>query len=327
MADSINNQAPETGTRDWFLAAIEARGSVAQCLGAVLRELETRTQFVEVVQKSLDESGTGADRVTLLGQRIKSLENTLRFRLGILRPERPGAWFRAPAATSTGPFASTLLAEPVFSFYKPMDVDQVRRGLRNSWERRSIQSLPFESGEPCLWRTLIQLAEEFERINKLPAPFESFTLKSLPQGLPPVLESRALRAFLINVSAELQDAEKRLTNCHGDLMQASEKLWDYQKEQSKYTFRRERERDRSGPADDVRAEFKRRRQSARPLRSFRDSEALRFMGFDDLPSFELLKSRYINLAKQFHPDRHGGDEAKFKLLTKAYSHLNSRIER
>jgi DnaJ-class molecular chaperone len=45
------------------------------------------------------------------------------------------------------------------------------------------------------------------------------------------------------------------------------------------------------------------------------------MGFDDFPEAEVLRQRYHALALEMHPDREGGNEARFKLLAKSYKHL------
>jgi len=45
------------------------------------------------------------------------------------------------------------------------------------------------------------------------------------------------------------------------------------------------------------------------------------MGFDEFPDVEMLRQRYHALAMTMHPDREGGNEARFKLLAKSYKHL------
>ena len=49
------------------------------------------------------------------------------------------------------------------------------------------------------------------------------------------------------------------------------------------------------------------------------------MGFDDVPSPDTLRKRYLTLAKNYHPDRKGGNEDAFKTLTKMYNFLTERI--
>ncbi len=318
--------------RDWFVAAIEHNGSVGDCLGAVLTELGERSRFIATLKGALvGPSGKGIDAITELAQKIRGLENTLRFRLGILRPERPQAWFRAPATTSTGPFSSTLLEEPVFAPYDAPNTETVRLALSEAWRARQVDRLPFKDQSSCLWRTLLGFNAELESIASLPAPYAGMTLAELPAGLPPLLESRALRAFLINVRTEVAASRERLEACFKQLWETSEKLWTYQLEDLKRTKRpepSERPRVYNAAAENMREELRRRRTAAqlKPLLTPADLDALKFMGFDDLPSADSLRQRYIAMAKRLHPDRQGGNDHAFKILSTAYAQLTGRIE-
>lgn len=345
----------EAVARDWFLPAIECNGTVSESLSAVLGELDQRTRFIASLKACLDlNDERGIDAVTDLSQRIRSLENTLKFRLGILRPERPQAWFRAPAATSTGPFAATLIDEPVFAHYDAGDAERVKRELYTLWGQRRAKTLPFKDDSPCLWKTLLQFGAELRQISELPAPFLGMKLEELPESLPAHLDSRALRAFLLNVRNEVLGARERLEACFRQLRDACERFWTYQREHEKSSrpfaaqqasHHNHKHSHAQGPAqqasgygqsgrshtqaESMREEFRRRRQTTQPvLRPLNgaDLEALRFMGFDDVPAPEILRQRYIILAKQFHPDRHGGNENSFKRLSSAYSHLINRFE-
>ncbi len=335
----------DTGPRDWFVAAIECNGTVSDCLSAVLGELHSRAGFIQSLMASLESNGVrGVDAVTDLSQKIKGLENTLKFRLGILRPERPQAWFRAPAATSTGPFSATLIDEPVFASFDPWDADKVKRELYALWTARRAKGLPFKDDGGCLWKTLLTFNADYKRLVDLPAPFHAFTLETLPDTLPVHLDSRALRAFLLNVRNEVRGARERLDLCFRQLREASERFWAFQLEHGATEPSPQRpfghtgasqHRGPSNPqADSMREEFKRRRekthqsqsQGARAILSGNDLDALRFLGFEDYPALEALRQRYLQLAKQYHPDRNGGNESAFKRLSSAYAHLMSRIE-
>jgi hypothetical protein len=237
--------AAPASARDWFLPAIEADGSVGDCLGAVLDELAARAAFVTAVRSALQGTqARGPDAVTDLTHRVRALENTLRFRVGVLRPDRPLAWFRPPAATSTGPFAATLIEEAIFAPYEVQDTERVRRELGTLWAKRADGPLPFRDGLPCLWRTLLSFNAELARLCRLGGPFDGLSLERLPDGLPPALESRALRAFLMNVRGEVLGVRERLQACFTQLWEASEKLWAVQLEQAKEVRQRERERER-----------------------------------------------------------------------------------
>jgi hypothetical protein len=329
--------------RDWFVAAIEASGTVGDCLGAVIDELSYRRDFITAVRLALTgPSPRGVDAVTDLSQRIRALENTLRFRLGILRPERPAAWFRAPAAVSSGPFAATMISEPVFNRYDPAATEQVRAALTECWRRETLDGLPFTDRESCLWRTLLGFNQELARIVQLPEPFAALRLDRLPDGLPAALDSRALRAFLLNVRGEAQATKERLTACYNELAAASERFWAMQERDAPSFGRGDSARgNRLGGFEglntgvgDMRAEFRRRRAETQrqtqekggKILSPRDLEALRFMSFEDYPAPEALRQRYLNMAKTLHPDRAGGDDHSFKELTRAYTHLSDKLE-
>lgn len=304
------------GVRDWFIAAIEADGSVTQCLTAVVNELEYRSRFTIALQQAIGERTPGGiDNVSDIGQRIKVLENTLRFRLSILSPERKGAWFRS-GATMGGPFSGTLLNEPVFSAYDEAKHAHMRKGISLCWEKRNLLDFPFRATDHSLWKVLLSLNFELETLDRFSPHFSR--LSELPETLPPTLESRSLRAFLVNVRAEIVSHRARLTQCYHQLYEASERFWLYHASASSRKFD-----DDDNPAHQFRSSFKQRRSTTpRPsLKTASDLEALKFMGFVDYPSGEDLKQRYHSLAMEMHPDRPSGNEQRFKLLNRSYKHL------
>ncbi|MBM4251637.1 MAG: J domain-containing protein [Deltaproteobacteria bacterium] len=312
---------------DWFLTAIVHDGPVASCLDAVIAELDSRRMFVDTIRKSLSGETLQVDAVTDLSQRIRALENTLRFRLPMLTVERPSAWFRAPAATTTGPFQAALLSEPVFAPYDGALVSQVEQALVKSWQMRDASSLPFAEDQPCLWTTLLRHNARLEQICKLPVPFVGLRLDELPDGLPTELQCRSVCSFLTNVRGELIAARERLSNCYQQLRECSLRLWLVQRREAMEQDVR-RQRSQRG-AQDIRDEFRRRRSqasTAAPLLAPADLEALRFMGFAALPAPGDLRQRYIAMAKKLHPDLQGGDDQGFKLLVNAYNRLTARVE-
>ena len=338
----MDKLSPETAApRDWFVPAIECNGTVADCLGAVMTELGQRTSFIQALSACLEVPGDSfqaksMDAVTDLGQKIKGLENTLKFRLGILRPERPQAWFRAPAATSAGPFSSTLIDEPVFASFDFHETERVKRSLAALWTERKARPLPFKDEGGSLWRTLLSFNAEYKRVTELPAPFAGLSLADLPDGLPPNLDSRALRAFLINVRNEVRAARERLDACHRQLKDASERFFRFQEEHERgerpgFSQAAGDGRARFNPqADSMREEFRRRRDrqpgGSGKIIMAPDADALKFMGFDEFPTVDSLRQRYLVLAKRYHPDLNGGDGGAFKRLSGAYSHLMNRLE-
>lgn len=309
--------------RDWFVAAIECDGSVSHCLGAVLSELEQRSNLVRALQSAIGERiPGGVDTVTDIGQRIKILENTLRFRLSILSPERKGAWFRS-GATMGGPFSGTLLNEPVFCTYDEAHHGRMRQGVSECWEKRNLLDYPFRATEQTLWKVLLTLNFELESLDKFSPHFGR--LSELPEHMPALLESRSLRAFLINVRVELISHRARLTQCYFQLLEASERFWQHH---ATAASRKSSASSSSTSTSDAHSAFhstfKQRRTQTTPRPSMKtssDLEALRFMGFPDYPNPDDLKQRYHSLAMEMHPDRPGGNEQRFKLLNRSYKHL------
>ncbi len=152
---------------DWFISAIESDGSVAESLKSVLSGLKVKHDFVQSLLGAIGEKGIGLpDGVSDLGSRIKSLENTLRFRLSILSPERRGAWFRAASATS-GPFKEVLYTEPVFSKYDEKMHGRIRQGISVCWESKQLVAYPFNAGDPSLWKILLSVNFELDSLNRL----------------------------------------------------------------------------------------------------------------------------------------------------------------
>lgn len=313
--------------RDWFLPAIESDAGVGGCLEAVIDELTSRAQFIHQIKQNLDQKlPGGSDTITSLSQKLRSLENTLRFRLGILRPERPQAWFRAPAVTTTGPFSSSVINEPVFCAYDPADIDKLQAELRRCWETSANKVYTFQDSGSCLWRTLLALKWEHELICRMKAPHENLRLDVLPDNLPPRFESRALRAFLLNVRTEILAIRTRLDACFQQLMECSIRFWDHQrKHQPEADTAYSRRGQTNQAADSVREELRRRRAQQAQFLTPGDINALKFMGFREMPNQSELRQRYIELAKKLHPDRFGGEDQSFKQLSHSYNHLLERL--
>lgn len=314
----------ETGSFDWFLPAIHAVGSLGQCFGAVLTELDQRQSFIRALQNKLVKEGYSQDNLTNLGQRTRMLENTLKVRLGVLNPEREASWFRISPTQTAGPFASTILAESVFFPYQTAEWKIVRAQILNCWQSGQLYQSNSAETRQCLWSLLISLNQEFIALTNLPPPFQHLSLLRLPDDLPPAIESKSLRAFLINIRNEVFAIRQRLDASYQSLWAASEKLWSCQEKSAKNA----RTEFRNDHADNMREEFKRRRHHNRETQlskiESQRQESLKFMGFTTHPGERALKHRYLEMAQSLHPDREGGDEAGFKNLTIAYGLLSSR---
>ena len=315
-------------THDWFISAIVKDGTVGACLGEVLAEVRRKERFVAKLHEKISEKNPVAtDAISEISSRIRVLENTLKFRLSILSPERRGAWFRANVATASGPFTGNVLPDPVFSQYDEAKTNRVRVALIECWTRGNLVAYPMKSTDSSLWKVLLGLNFELYTLGDMG---EWPRLERLPDDLPEDLNSRSLRAFLSNVTSEYIAARARLKNCYQTLLDASDGFWARAK-----TRRADSERgdayDGYTAAESMREEFRKRRAAPtikRPIgKSAHDIEALRFMGFDDFPTADSLKQRYHMLALDMHPDRQGGNESKFKLLARSYRHLSRLCER
>lgn len=319
----------QPAANDWFLPAIFTDGSVGACLGAVVSELERRREFVVSLKSRLEPGNTGlVDAVTDLGNRIKPLENTLRTRLPMLLPDRPGAWFRVSAARTSGPFATSVLHEPVFAPYGSAPPALVREGLVSAWSSGAASVGVFRVGIRCLWLTLLELNARYRAINELDGIFTGLALDRLPDGLPDHLDCKSLRAFLSNVKNEMQGCRQRLDTCYRDLLASSDLYFEHQAK-AVASNGAGAWRDR---ADDFRDEQSRRRnafasgpgRAGATVKTAKDIEALRYFGFSDFPAQEELRRKYLELAKKYHPDAGTGHEEKFKTLSRVYEHLLQR---
>lgn len=318
---------PNRPSQDWFVSAIVTDGTVGACLNQVLAELRRKESFIAKIKSKISEKeGSNVDAVSEISARISVLENTLKFRLSILSPDRRGAWFRTSSSTASGPFAGSLLLDPVFSAFDESQSLNVRRGLEDCWNKRNLVSYPLKPTETCLWKILLGLNFELHALGDFG---EWPRLEKLPEQLPEDFESRSLRAFLSNVKLEYLSARDRLTNVYQTLLEASDRFWAKQMTSTNRYGARNHERDPIydgySAAENVREDFRRRRATPtikRPIgKSAQDLEALQFMGFSDFPDEDSLKQRYHSLALSMHPDRQGGNESRFKQLAKSYKHL------
>lgn len=313
--------------KDWFAPAILADGHVADSLDQLLLDLDTKQAFAKALRFNLwDLSRTkGRDSLTALKQELKDFERTLSFRLGMLSPQREAPWFRPLIGDKFGPFQSSMFKEPMLGKYDVERIDAVRDAITTAWTKADPDILYFNDGASTLWHRLIQLHAHWHELMDLQVHERELRLDHLPDDLPAPLESRLLRAFLVNVRSEALNTKHMLGQLYEKLLSACDSLWAAQKE--KHATKS------SNPyhttAERVRAEMRERRQSAKakPIISINEMQALRFMGFGELPDETLLKKRYKELAMRMHPDTSGGSEESFKMLTKAYQDLSLRISR
>lgn len=299
---------------DWFLPAIQQGGSVVQGFRAVADALTRKSEFIRCLNQNLSAyQGRSTDSITELRRRIREFDNTLTFRLGMLSPERPGAWFRPNMNQGTGPFGASVLSEPILNPYELKDLGGVETALAESYRRRTILPIPFSKKEPCLWLTLLSLNQCWEEVDVLSPPFRHLRISALPEVLPPDFESAALKAFLIRVKTSQQGAREEMDRCYAKLFHACEAFWDLQR--ASYVREQDKTRRSRGA-----------QQKSPPVKKLADIRALQFMKFSDFPDPKTLKQRYRALAQELHPDRPGGCADAFHQLRASYSHLAGRIQ-
>lgn len=313
MTDKNRPQRPQS---DWFLPAILASGSLDASFGAVRVDLEKKRELILALEHSLCEKKGGAsDRISVLIRRAKELEETLSFRMGMLSPDRPGAWFRIHMNQGSGIFSGQVLSEPIFCPFPEEKAMSVRYSLKKFYREGIRGEIPFFQGGSCLWLRLLDLNATWYEIDRLQgAHMGTLSLMSICATPPGFAASHALARFLDNVMPYHQKARDLLDACHEHLAEASEKFFMQERGQG-FRFDSFSEPESKTPP---------RRQASLP-RSPKDQSSLRIFNFTSYPDRATLKERYRELAKCWHPDRPTGCEEKFQKLHLAYKHLLQQI--
>lgn len=167
---------------------------------------------------------------------------------------------------------------------------------------------------------LLRLNETCEQICQLREPFQDLRLDELPEGLPDDLASPSLSAFLSRVRGTVDMARTELDRAFQTLFRASEPfLLAYYKPR----------RDGGSQGSKSRESWQyQQRQSARTESySFSILDSLRYLAFREKPSEQNLKKRYLQMAKECHPDFTGDDGERFKELTHHYQQVLRAIQR
>lgn len=323
--------APPSGTpQDWFLLETGNFESAGDYITELTRRMQVRNQFTTFLSDLLKpkKSGSRSDTVTEIGLRLRTVENTLQFRLAVLNPEKSASWFRKPLSQRAGPFASQLLDEPVFPEHDLAKAGVIRAALNHCWQIRSLVDQPF-NGKQCLWTTLLEINAQLENLQVLKYNDQTLRLRT-GMSLPSELASATLERFLANLAGELEKARIRLDACFDTLMSACVRFWDCQFEQTRAKEvaedkQRQQKRDASSSSDGKNPNFWQRTHSRRENMSLesRDIAALKFLGFEAVPTIEELRKRYLVLARRLHPDVNGGRDTDFKKLVESYQRLQN----
>ena len=315
--------------RGWFDPAYVAGVSVFDSLQQVIVQETSRFTFVTALQAKLAPvKEAPLDLVTDLSGRLAVFSNTLKFRLGLLAPERTGAWFRDAMRCTGGPFPQQILADPVFNAFHPTSTHAVATKIRASFAARKVEEIPFLKQESCLWLTLLELNREWDELCRIQVAGETYRLDILPDGLPAPLCSQTLHTFLQNVRAALLQARSSLDESYWGLWHASEQFFKHmdllasQQQQQQQKQQKTKTTNPKG-ADDLRESMRHRRAHLVKQRtlSIKERRALEFMQFDAYPDALQLKKRYYTLARKYHPDSPSGNEEEFKKLGMFYNYL------
>lgn len=296
--------------QDWFRPAMENNGSLASCLDEVIKIQDAKLHFVACIKAGLcTQSAQASDRVTELRHHVYNFSRTLDLRLGVLAFDRPAAWFQQLDHKELGPFPGSIQLEPVFLPFEPMQAKVLKVELKTAWTQKhaAVRSFEAQTANSCLWLSLLDLNQRWEKLCELSSPYADLRLDELPEALPDELYSDALQAFLHRVKGAISACRQDLDQCFDRLWKASDlflakQFMDACQKQQRHS----------------------QGSSYRKAASYANSgltESLAFMQLSALPSRDVLRRRFRDLAKRYHPDASSGCEEKFKSLNHHYREL------
>lgn len=329
---------------DWFEPALQGSGSLAAGFERVIAMEECKLQFVRCLKAAvLSPVPHAPDRIALLHQDVKVLDQTLQLRLGMLAMDRPQAWFRHSPATERGPFAATVYEEPIFTRFEEQRAVSIRHLLPELWRTGQLSCEAYDPSN-SVWGRLLLLKKKFAQLNQLPHPFADLTLDELPEALPDELQSPSLQQYTAQLNQRMRGCFRDLEGCFQMLWARSESfLYALHLQHLSARARASQENGKGRGEGAAREGASRGRQDPGKARGERTSRAgaaresepkvpsalvaaLQFMNFAATPPFSELRARYRIMAHSLHPDR-GGDENKFKLLTQHYQEILSTLTR
>ncbi len=268
------------------------------------RSFETSRLVLEFLHKMLCNAAI-ANNLISLNYRIDTFHTTLQFRLDTLRIDCPAAWYRSVSLDHAGPFQTKILVYPVFSHNAELPWEQVQNDLARRW-RAGATLDNIKDKLPSLWQELLAinalLASVSESSRTVGIDFEQKVHRS-ESSISPDLDP------IINEAREIFISIRRKCDLAFEtLMAKCFQFWKISRNQQRSQTEAER----------IRAEFSKKRQHGATSKQSPLHGSLQYLGFRELPAADELKSRYLTLAKRYHPDRPGGKEESFKKLSESY---------
>ncbi|RYZ56711.1 MAG: hypothetical protein EOP07_11835 [Proteobacteria bacterium] len=311
---------------DWFQLGLD--DNIGAGLDKVLREEEMKIQFVRSLKAALHNPIPYApDRLRQLHDDIRTLDKTLRIRVGVLPLDRPQAWFRSSPSSEKNPIAGIDFTDPIFMPFDESHALTLKNLIPEYWKQRVVATDRYDPGL-SLWGRLLILNKRLHHLNVLPAPFQDIALDEMPDAIPDIFATPSLAQFGLQIAERVKAARRDLDACYAFLWSRSQSFLyalhvHYMAQKARGAFRAEDSFKEASERSDAGA------KQAPPIPKRKMSpleEALHFMSFQRLPSFADLRQRYRTMAQALHPDR-GGCEERFKQLTLHYQALLKQLQR
>lgn len=314
---------------DWFVSATQPDVSLSAGLESVHSQLVRKQQFIEALRENLcGDQKHELSTIHSLSRLAKQLDDSLQFRLGLLRPEREAAWFRPAASDAWGPFQSSMLRDAVLPQYNAEDFKKFRNFVTCAWRDRLPLTASFLKTKQSLMHTLLEANAQWARLAQLPDPFSHVNLVQDNQQTLNELSSPSLIVYLKQVRAALMQVRDHLDRIFAELLRRCEQLWSFQEQLLEQQDAIRKQRSRNDQARQWRSEFRQRRQGASMKSSAaKYRAALKCLGFEKEPEPDELRSRYRQLAKRWHPDLNDGDDTVFKDVSAAYRLIQQHVGR
>lgn len=302
---------------DWFALGLD--DSLGAGLKKVLDQEQARIAFIHTLQAALVNPIPHApDRIRLIHDDIKTLDKSLRLRVGMLPLDRPQAWFRvsAPTEKDKSPIGGVDFHDPIFMAFDEAHALSVRRLIPEYWKQGVVATDRFDPGL-SLWGRLLILNKRLNTLNNLAAPFQDIALDEMPDAIPDAFSSPSLLLFGTQIAQRIKACRKDLDTAYSFLWSRTESFLyalhvHYMAQKSRGSASQQSYSGSPPPVP---------KRKLSPL-----EEAMSFMSFSRLPSFDDLRQRYRAMAASLHPDR-GGCEERFKLLTLHYQALMKQLQR